>query len=85
MDRPFVVLEGSNGDRNLVHLKEDGNYTLWENYQPYHNPNAPKLKDFEVGKQYNMGKDTYTMRDATTSEIERHALGNDNKPMDNEL
>ncbi len=86
LERPFVVLEGvKSGKRTVIHMASDpngkftGDFTAWDKHKPI-DVDAPKL-EFELGGVYEMGGRKFKMRDATTDEIEAHALGNDGEPM----
>ncbi|WP_076859437.1 hypothetical protein [Bradyrhizobium mercantei] len=70
LDRKFVALESPEGRRYVISLNHDG-FTLWNNGQPM------KVVDphfeYESGGQYQLGHRDFTMKEATTPEIEEHA------------
>ncbi|MHC2257137.1 hypothetical protein ACVILK_006829 [Bradyrhizobium embrapense] len=68
LDRKFVALESPEGRRYVISLNHDG-FTLWNNGQPM------KVVDpgFEYKNEYQLGHRDFTMKEATTPEIEEHA------------
>ncbi|MHC2464512.1 hypothetical protein ACVIHD_003524 [Bradyrhizobium embrapense] len=70
LDRKFVALESPEGRRYVISLNHDG-FTLWNNGRPM------KVVDpgfeYKNGEQYQLGHRDFTMKEATTPEIEEHA------------
>ncbi|MCC8964520.1 hypothetical protein H8A95_19915 [Bradyrhizobium sp. Pear76] len=78
LDRKFVALESPEGRRYVISLNHDG-FTLWNNGQPM------KVVDpgfeYKNGENYQLGHRDFTMKEATTPEIEEHArLAGGGKP-----
>jgi hypothetical protein len=74
--RKFYALEGADGRRHVIQPTDNG-FVKWEKYK------RENIKDntfeFEDGKAYKAGPNTYVMRQATTKEIMDHARGGDGK------
>ncbi|MCC8956125.1 hypothetical protein H8B02_22640 [Bradyrhizobium sp. Pear77] len=78
LDRKFVALESPEGRRYVISLNHDG-FTLWNNGRPM------KVVDpgfeYKNGERYQLGHRDFTMKEATTPEIEEHArVGGGGKP-----
>lgn len=77
LPRRFVTLEDKAGNRFLVSPTDDG-FTVWHNRKPINI--ADPTFNFVRGSTVDVGGRTFTMHDATTPEIEQHALFDDGKP-----
>lgn len=74
----YALVDDATGRRHVIAPTDEG-FMKWEKYK------REKIKDatfeFEDGKTYKAGPNTYTMRQATTKEIMANARGEDKKPM----
>lgn len=79
-DRKFYALERvSDGRRTIISPTDKGfNTHIKGKLQQLKDPNF----EFEANKPYKAGPVDYVMRQATTKEIERHALDDNKKPME---
>jgi hypothetical protein len=70
LNRRFVALERQDGKRFVIALNDNG-FTIWKNGSPQRI--VDPTFNYKAGDKLTVGKNTFTMKEAMTPEIEAHA------------
>jgi hypothetical protein len=70
LNRRFVALERQDGKRFVIALNDNG-FTIWKNGSPQRI--VDPTFNYKAGDKLTVGKNTFTMKEAMTPEIEVHA------------